>query len=121
MTKIILFGKESTENNKMSINSLNTIKDTIYNIMVKYPVTRDSDELLYLKVCEHYNPTVLNKSFKQVFANRLFNGIPSFLLKLSADVEQKCKLNTKSCTVPLKYIRNDRKHAESLLRGQELN
>lgn len=46
--------------------------------MVKYPVTRDSDELLYLKVCEHYNPTVLNKSFKQVFVNRLFNGIPSF-------------------------------------------
>ena len=24
------------------------------------------------------NPTVLNKSFKQVFVNRLFNGIPSF-------------------------------------------
>lgn len=62
----------------MSVNSLNTIKDTIYNIMVKYPVTRDSDELLYLKVCEHYNPSVLDKSFKQVFANRLFNGIPSF-------------------------------------------
>ena len=30
----------------MSMNSLNTIKDTIYTIMVKYPVTRDSDELL---------------------------------------------------------------------------
>lgn len=78
MTKMILFGKENTENNKMSINSLNTIKDTIYTIMVKYPATRDSDELLYLKVCEYYNPTVLNKSFKQVFVNRLFNGIPSF-------------------------------------------
>ena len=84
----------------MSINSLNTIKDTIYTIMVKYPVTRDSDELLYLKVCEHYNPTVLNN----LLSRFLLTGFSTefHLSKLSADAEQKYSLSMKNCTAHLK-------------------
>lgn len=42
------------------------------------PITRSSDDLLYLKVCERYNATVLDKPFWYVFANRKLLNVPPF-------------------------------------------
>jgi hypothetical protein len=54
------------------------VTDTTKKVLEEIPVTRNSDDLLYLKVCERYNSSVLNMPFWYVFANRKALGIPFF-------------------------------------------
>jgi len=54
------------------------IKSTVLYLLVNYPELRDSDNKLYLKVCEYINPEIETESFADVFNNYDDYGIPPF-------------------------------------------
>lgn len=63
---------------KTTIKSLTITTEVISNILLNNKATRDSDDLLYLEVCKHYNPSIVNKPFGEVIKNRTYHGIPAF-------------------------------------------
>ena len=50
----------------------------VRELLENEPKTRNSDDLLYLKVCERTNASALNKPFWYVFANRNAMNVPPF-------------------------------------------
>lgn len=56
---------------------LNNIKEIVKETLTSYPNTRNSDNALYIKVCERLNPEVLNKPFWFVLANMKNEHLPS--------------------------------------------
>ena len=55
-------------------NTTNLVKE----ILRSCPDTRNSDDLLYIKVCERINPLAINLSFNIVLLNRKEWALPAF-------------------------------------------
>ncbi len=55
-------------------NTTNLVK----RILINEPETRNSDDLLYLKVCEYINIVAVNMPFKDMLLKRKEWGIPPF-------------------------------------------
>lgn len=60
------------------MNELKTTQEIVKKILEQFPLTRNSDNLLYIKVCEYANKDVLNKPFWQVMSMANEYGIPHF-------------------------------------------
>ena len=52
--------------------------EVVLKVLQEIPATRNSDDLLYLKVCERFNPLVLGIGFEEVLRNRNRYGVPPF-------------------------------------------
>lgn len=50
----------------------------VKHILRSCPDTRNSDDLLFIKVCESINPLAINLSFNTVLLNRKEWGLPAF-------------------------------------------
>ena len=50
----------------------------VRELLEREPRTRSSDDFLYLKVCERFNKSVLDKPFWYVIANRKELEVPPF-------------------------------------------
>lgn len=57
---------------------LNTATAIVKDILTKFPETRNSDDILYLKVCEAINPCCMYLSLCAFFKERKKLGIPAF-------------------------------------------
>lgn len=60
------------------LNDLRTTHAVVREVLIKFPVTRNSDNALYVKVCEKVNPDVISKPFWDVLARSDDYGIPNF-------------------------------------------
>jgi len=61
-----------------AMNKLETIAAVVKNILIDFPETRNSDELLYLKVCQHFNPSIALFPFGTVLPNYKTYDLPSW-------------------------------------------
>lgn len=59
-------------------NELDTTAKIVENILKSDEQARNSDDHLYLKVCEYVNNMCMNLPFKKVIANRKTFGLPAF-------------------------------------------
>lgn len=59
-------------------NELRTTTKLVKEVLENFPATRNSDDLLYIKVCECINPIVINLSFKDMLLKRKEWQIPAF-------------------------------------------
>lgn len=57
---------------------LKTTSEIVQIILEQNPQARNSDDFLYIKVCETVNNISINLPFKQVMANRKAYGLPAF-------------------------------------------
>lgn len=57
---------------------LKTTNEIVKTILEQNPQSRNSDDFLYIKVCEKVNDISINLPFKQVMANRKIYGLPPF-------------------------------------------
>jgi hypothetical protein len=57
---------------------LKNTSDIVKLILQKYPATRNSDDLLYMKVCEYVNGTHISLPFWKVMQERKDFGYPPF-------------------------------------------
>jgi hypothetical protein len=57
---------------------LKNTSDIVKLILQKYPATRNSDDLLYMKVCEYVNGTHISLPFWKVLQDRKEFGYPPF-------------------------------------------
>lgn len=57
---------------------LKNTSDIVKVILQRYPDTRNSDDLLYLKVCEYVNGTHISLPFWKVIQDRKDFGYPPF-------------------------------------------
>lgn len=60
------------------MNELKTLKDMVRQVLIQEPATRNSDDILYYRICEKINKGCINLPFCQVIVNRKDFGIPSF-------------------------------------------
>lgn len=56
---------------------LQPTSDIVKQILIDQPVTRNSDMLLYVTVCEQINPTAINGPFWHVLLNLKQFGLPN--------------------------------------------
>lgn len=59
------------------MNDLKSISAKVKMILEEEPATRNSDELLYVKVCQQYNPSISVFPFGTVLPNYRTYGLPS--------------------------------------------
>lgn len=59
-------------------NELTNTSAIVMDILTHYPIARDSDTYLYLRVVKKLNPDCLNKSFVDVISNLSELGLPCF-------------------------------------------
>lgn len=59
------------------MNKLESIAALVKTILENHPETRNSDDLLYLKVCQHFNPSIGMFPFGTVFANLKTYDLPN--------------------------------------------
>ncbi len=57
---------------------LNQTMSMVKDILTHYPIARDSDTYLYLRVVKKLNPDCLNKPFVDVISNLSELGLPCF-------------------------------------------
>lgn len=57
---------------------LKTTSEIVQIILEQNPKARNSDDYLYIKVCEKVNNISINLPFKMVMANRKAFGLPAF-------------------------------------------
>lgn len=60
------------------MQKLKQTQDIVKHILETQPDTRNSDDLLYAKVCEYSNKSCLTLPFCMVITNRKTLGIPPF-------------------------------------------
>lgn len=60
------------------MNELTKLHFIVGEMLVKFPETRDSDALLYVKICESINPIACNMPFAKVLLNRKDYGFPNY-------------------------------------------
>lgn len=56
---------------------LNTTQDIVKGILETFPPARNSDNILFVKVCERLNPGALNKPFWLVLGNLKEYNLPN--------------------------------------------
>lgn len=57
---------------------LKNTTERVKRILINEPATRNSDDLLYLKVCESINVVAVNVPFKEMLLKRKEWGLPPF-------------------------------------------
>ena len=57
---------------------LNQTQVIVKDILMNYPIARDSDMYLYLRVVKRLNPAAVNKPFSEVVLNLEELGLPCF-------------------------------------------
>lgn len=57
---------------------LNQTRVIVKDILMNYPIARDSDMYLYLRVVKRLNPAAVNKPFSEVVLNLEELGLPCF-------------------------------------------
>ncbi len=57
---------------------LRTTTEQVKYILERFPEARNSDDVLYLKVCERISSLCVNMSFKDVLTNRKAYNLPAF-------------------------------------------
>ena len=57
---------------------LKTTTELVKEILMKYPDTRNSDDMLYFRVCESINSIYINLPFWKVIINRKKFNFPAF-------------------------------------------
>ena len=62
----------------MKMNKLKQTTKIVKEILQRYPETRSSDNLLYIKVCERVNNNALHQPFWQVLASLKEMNLPGF-------------------------------------------
>lgn len=60
------------------ITELKTTTDKVLHALREYPETRNSDDLLYYRVCKSIDEVSVNASFAQIMINRKNYGFPAF-------------------------------------------
>ena len=60
------------------MKNIKKTQDLVKHFLETQPDTRNSDDLLYFKVCEHLNKRCLNMSFATVILNRNHFHLPPF-------------------------------------------
>lgn len=53
-------------------------KALVKKLLIKYPMARDSDSYLYIRVCKELNPEVCNMDFANVMLHLKELGLPCF-------------------------------------------
>jgi len=61
----------------MKIDDLYNLTTLVESMLVKYPHTRNSDAVLYVKVIEYINPKVVRMPFVNVMYNLKDLGLPT--------------------------------------------
>lgn len=59
------------------MDNLNNITKLVKHFLETDPATRNNDGLLYLKVCQLYNPDIAEKNFGEVMINARFYNLPN--------------------------------------------
>lgn len=57
---------------------LKTTTKLVKEALTNFPATRNSDDILYVKVCETINPISVNLTFKDMLLKRKEWGLPAF-------------------------------------------
>lgn len=60
------------------MKNIKKINDVVLQVLKENKVARNSDNELYLEVCERFNPAVMQQPFGKVFAFPKYWNIPSF-------------------------------------------
>lgn len=60
------------------MKNIKNTQDLVKYFLETEPVTRNSDDFLYFKVCEHLNKNCLHLSFETVILNRKHFNLPPF-------------------------------------------
>ena len=60
------------------MKDLNTIAALVKTILEEEPATRNSDELLYLRACQHFNPSIALFPFGTVLPNYKQYDLPAW-------------------------------------------
>lgn len=81
-------------------NTAKLVKD----ILEYYPIARDSDDYLYIRVAKELNPTVLNRPFAEVMANLKELGLPCF------ETVRRCRQKIQADNEDLKGSEKTRSH-----------
>lgn len=62
----------------MTKRELTTLKELVVNILETNPITRDSDDKLYVEVCKAKNKNISHCSFESFMLHRKEYGVPSY-------------------------------------------
>lgn len=60
------------------MKNIKQTQEVVREVLEEYPETRNSDDLLYVKVCARINAVAVNLPFHRVFLNRKELSIPPF-------------------------------------------
>lgn len=60
------------------MQNIKTTSKLVKQALTDYPITRNSDDLLYLQVCYSISPSVMDMAFCDVFTNRNEYDLPPF-------------------------------------------
>lgn len=60
------------------MTELNTVTALVEEVMRNFPASRNSDDTLYLMVCERVDAISINMSFKDIILNRKEYGYPAY-------------------------------------------
>ena len=69
----------------------NELNNLVENILDDHPETRDDDLKLFVWVCYHTHPSLLNETLSKAFWNHDENGLPSFetITRIRRKVQEK--------------------------------
>lgn len=59
-------------------SKLNTLKEQVVHILETNPITRDSDDKLYVEICKINDPNILDCSFEEFMLHRKQYNVPSY-------------------------------------------
>ena len=62
----------------MTKNDLNNLKELVIGILETDPLSRDSDDRLYVKVCKAKNQDVINLPFEDIMLHRNEYSFPAY-------------------------------------------
>ena len=70
---------------------LKNTQTLVKDLLTKYPMARDSDAYLYVRVVKELNPSVLDRKFSEVMLNLKDMGLPCFetVRRSRADIQSK--------------------------------
>lgn len=57
---------------------LNTTHEIVKEVLTHFPAARNSDDVLYMMVCERIDAISINLSFKDIILNRKEHGYPAY-------------------------------------------
>ena len=62
----------------MTKKELSNLKNLVITILENDPLSRDSDDRLYVEVCKIKNPNIINSSFEEIMLNRNNLHLPAY-------------------------------------------